>query len=646
MESPIRPTRKEAGYVVEDWPMNLEATRSELKKAQQRLERYQAALRLADVEIKRRNRSIIALTTFAYQASHTANPTDLLKMALVQGLETTSAPVGAILLIDAETKELTLGVHKGLNTELIRILTGQELGQGATALMPHLVAGVGALLEYDTSDDDAERLLLSTSHLTSLVSLSLQIGPRLIGALLVGLKAKRHFTPAELCFLMALSQETAVAMESLRLREGLWITAEALLGGSAGVELQEVEQTELDIDVPTPLGLPDITSAIPQPAEDDLEQLLAAMMEAEDEVQQQNADLQTLNNISEMINCTLNLKEILQCTVSQTQTTLKTDAAWLYLIDERDQLEMQAHTGLSTEYVRGMQCLPMGKGIEGRTAVQNKAHFIESVLKDTHGHKIWVDKEKLQALAAVPITRPDSNAPSHAGQTNSNVIGVLATGKRSQNYLWTPREMRLLSSIANQVAPAIDNARLYAQVQEGEVGLRTGNEILQEINDMLLEKNAHLEGFVQNDLSPALTMAAQVLHHLLAQNPETLSDEQKKDITILQKIVYRLNDLARETNLISATLNSEFDKVLDTEDKIHNYASSVRPIRLEKRTAKDALSTDSEKEKDVASTEKDDPDAKLVTSPQNSEVDPKPMTFEDAVAAGLVPGHILNREKK
>jgi GAF domain-containing protein len=637
MEASNSSPQKETVYVVDDWPMNLEVTRTELKKAQQRLERYQAALRLADIEIKRRNRSIIALTTFAYQASHTANPTDLLKLALVQSLETISAPVGAILLIDAETKELTLGVHKGLTSELSQILTGQQLGKGATALMPHLVTGASALLEYDTSDDEAERLLLNISRLTSLVSLSLQIGPRLIGALLIGLKGKRHFTPAELCFLMAMSQETAVALESLRLREGLWLTAEALLGGAAGTELQEVEQADLDIiDVSTPLGLPEIASTIPQPAEDDLEQLLAAMMEAEDEVQQQNTDLQTLNTISEMINCTLNLKEILQCTVNQTQTTLKTDAAWLYLIDEKDQLEMQAHTGLSTDYVRGMQCLKSGTGIEGRVVAENKAHFVESVSKDVHGHKIWVDKEKLQALAAVPITRPGSESGGQKGQTNSNVIGVLATGKRSQSYLWTPREVRLLTSLANQVALAIDNARLYAQVQEGEVGLRAGNQILQEINDMLLEKNANLEGFIQNDLAPALVRTSQILQGL-TQDATTLTDEQKMDMAALQKIVDRLGELAKETSAMSATLDSAFDEVLDTEDK-KDYAGSIRPLRLERRA------NDKSKLTDAAGG--DNADSESVYPPQDNDTTSKPMSFEEAIAAGLVPDNIVNRETK
>jgi hypothetical protein len=185
MEGTPSSPENEAVYVVDDWPMNVEATRTELKKAQKRLERYQAALRLADVEIKRRNRSIVALTTFAYQASHTASPTDLLKLALIQALETSHASVGAILLVDADTKELTLGVHKGLTPDLTHILTGHQLGHGATALMPHLVAGASALLEYDTSDDEAERELLEVGQLTSLVSLSLQIGPRLIGAMLI-----------------------------------------------------------------------------------------------------------------------------------------------------------------------------------------------------------------------------------------------------------------------------------------------------------------------------------------------------------------------------------------------------------------------------------------------------------------------------
>ena len=88
--------------------------------------------------------------------------------------------MGAIVVIDAGTKALNLNIHKGLTTELTDILTGRQLGQGATALMPHLVAGSGALLELKTTDDEAERLLLAAGRLTSLVNLPIQTSRRLM----------------------------------------------------------------------------------------------------------------------------------------------------------------------------------------------------------------------------------------------------------------------------------------------------------------------------------------------------------------------------------------------------------------------------------------------------------------------------------
>jgi GAF domain-containing protein len=532
--------------LIENWPMGLAATRDQLRKAEVRLERYRAALRLAGVEIERRNRGLLALTTFGYQASRVAQPMALLKLAMVQALETTGAPVGAVILIDTESKALTLNVHQGLTPELGRVLTGQQWDQGAMALMPHLVSGDGALLEYETSQDQAERLLLALGKLTSLVSLPVQIGGRLLGALLVGLPGNRRFTPTDLCFLMALSQEIAANLDSLRLREGLWQTAEALLGGATPeIDKSPPDPLHLNLAEATAFEMSSLPLSLPQPAQDDLEHLLAAMMEAEDEVQQHNADLQRLNTIAEIMNRSLNLKEILQCAVDQTQAILQTDAAWLYLLDEQ-QLNMCAHTGLSAAYVRGMQCLGLDNGLEGRVAAENKAYFVDAISADIHAYKIWIDKENLEALAVVPLTRPGTTAEGLMEENGSHVIGVLATGRRADRTTpWSPREIRLLTAIANQVALAVDNAHLYARVQEEEAKLRLGNQVLSELNDMLLKKNAYLEGFIQEDLVSALTMANLTLRHLTAKDMAALSETQQQDVVTLQKIMSRLNEMAR-----------------------------------------------------------------------------------------------------
>lgn len=629
-------TRVEDELKDSNWPASLEATREQLKKAEIRLERYRAALRLAGAEIDQRNRGIIALTTFAFQASRSASLATLLKLALVQALETTGAPMGAIVLIDAETKALTLGVYKDLTPELAQILTGQELGLGATALMPHLVTGAGALLELSSSDDETERQLLDSGRLTSLVSLPLQVGSRLLGAFLVGLRDDRYFKPAELCFVMALSQETATALESLRLRDGVWHTAETFLGGEITAETlsEESSQAEWSLKIPTPFDLPAETQQSGEAAEDDLEQLLAAMMDAEDEVQQQNADLQHLNSISALLNNSLNLKGILQCAVDQTKALLQTDAAWVYLVDDQACLEMEAHTGLSSTYVRGMHRLQIGSGLEGEVAANHQARFVESIAEDDHAHKIWVDKEQLQAVAAVPITRPKNR--EQPGSDGSEVVGVLAAAKRAGViHHWSPREMRLLTSVANQLALAIDNARLYAQVQDKEVSMRTGNEVLRTINDMLLEKNAFLEGFVQEDLVPMLTEASHILQRVLREKqPDAPGGcESPHEMARLNQIVARLNDLTRQTDNVSKVLDTEFNRVLAEKRKAGTPEDpvpqqQVKPIRLEKKNAASSPAH-------PAPARREDPGAVRES---------KPLSFEEAVAAGLVPAHLLNKE--
>jgi GAF domain-containing protein len=520
------------------WSTDLKAVQAQLKQTRLRLEQYQAALRLANIEIKRRNRGIIGLTTFAYQASQAANANSLLKLTLIHGMQTTDAQTGAVVLVDHATKELTLKIHQGLSPDLTRILTGQQVGRGATALMPHLVAGLGALLEQESTTDEAEKELLQAGELTTLASLPLQFGNRVLGALVIGLKEERSLTSAELFFLMALSQEAAIALEGLRLREGLWRTAETFLGGPA-IELEAVQppNDDFSLDVATPFALPAATATmVPQANDGDLEQLLAAMAETEKEVRQQNSDLQTLNIIAEMMNRTLNLKEILQQAVNQTRAVLETEAACIYLLDENNRLELGAANGFSKAYTRAMQRPNLNDGLEGQVVSQQKAYFIESIIQKGDKHKIWVDKEGIQGLAAVPITRPDIQADPQ--QVSSRVIGVLmAATTTSGPRAWSAREMRLLESIANHVALAIDNARLYEKLQENEAGLRAGNQVLQEINNMLSAENALFTEFMQGHLEPGLKQGAQLLAQLWPDETSPLGEAQRQTVIALQKIM-------------------------------------------------------------------------------------------------------------
>jgi GAF domain-containing protein len=542
-------TATEEPVAVDNWPMSSEAIHQQLKKAQAQLEQYQSSLHLASHEIEQLKRGIVAVTAFTSQAGRITKPLELLKLALIRALEVVEAPSGAIVLIEPETTALTLSFHKGLPPKLLKILAGHHFGDGAMALMPHLAAGEGTLFERDTGDD-VEQQLLQCGALHSLVSLPLRVGAKLLGAFVVGRQDETHFQPGELRLLMTIAQETAAALENLHLRDGLWSTAETLLGHQQlNVELLAANPVELDLNLALNLPQPPPADALSSPPlpnnEDDLEQLLMAMMAAEDEIQQQNSDLQAINAIAEMMNRTLNLKNILQHAVDQTQTLLKTEAAWVYMVNDRRQLKMRAHQGLSTAYVRGMHALAWGDGLEGRVAATNKPHFIEAVRDDPHNHKIWIDKEGLQALAAVPIARPEYRLKDEPDL--SPVVGVLVTGFRTHpRYAWTPREIRLLTSIANQLALAIENAWLHAQVQENETSLRAGNQILQEINNMLAENNETLSHFIHQELEPAMGLTTGLLERLTNDEQIPLTEQQEQDVMALQQIFDRLKAMAQE----------------------------------------------------------------------------------------------------
>lgn len=613
----------DAPLVIDELPMSLEAVRTKLDKARHHLERYQAFLRLANVEIEQRNRYILALTTFIYQVSSVGQLTTALKLALVQALETTNTTLGAVVLV-TDNLELTLKAHKGLSSHLINILTGREMAHGATALMPHLVSGDGVLLEGKTAGDDIERQLLRDCNLTSLVSLPLHSGDRVLGAMLVGLQGERTFKPSELCFLMALSQETSVVLDSLRLRDGLWQTAETLLDHEPeSTELPDVLPEELTLVVNSPLPLPLMPAGLPEPAKDDLEQLLAAMMEAEDEVQQQNADLQTLNTIATALNRTLELKEVLKCAVEQASQTLESETAWLYLLDETGKLRLRAYIGLSEIYRRGMQFLRIGEGLEGRVVATGQPVMIESFPEGSGNQKFWVEKEGLYAMAVVPLpaippAQKDLPPVSHAV---NGVTGVLAVGYRQpspqtagKSHLWNPREMRLLNSIANLVSLAIHNARLHSRLRDGEISARTGNEILTNVNKMLLERNTGLVNFIEQDVFGRVSNANQLINNLLSTN---LSKEQQQDLHALAGILSELKQLPPESP--PAASSPSLDDEVSVADSLPPLAPSPSPVL---------------------------PPAVDQPTPPDHRLPPKPISFAEAVAAGLVPSHILQREQQ
>jgi hypothetical protein len=225
--------------------------------------------------------------------------------------------------------------------------------------------------------------------------------------------------------------------------------------------------------------------------ESDLEQLLAAMMEAEEEVQRHNNDLATLNAIFEVINRTLNLDKILEYVVSRTLQILNINAVWIYLVDQTSSetpLELKIHRGLSTKYIRGRRRINFGADIEGLVAAEGRALYINNLPEYSGRYHFLMEQENFNAIAAVPLTCVEERN----GEESTRIVGVLGCATR-ETHRWLSREARLMTAIANQVGLAINNAQLYAQVQDSIAMLSASNKVLQEINSQLIDSQVQLE---------------------------------------------------------------------------------------------------------------------------------------------------------
>lgn len=216
--------------------------------------------------------------------------------------------------------------------------------------------------------------------------------------------------------------------------------------------------------------------------EKDLELLLAAMMEAEEEVQRHTMDFAMLNEISEALSQSLDLEPVLNQVVVTIQQMLETDAIWLHLIDEstgeRNKLHLAVHKGLGDEYAHGRLHLTLNDTIEGEVAQDNRPRYINDAAK---GGKIS-ELDGIQSVAIIPLSCPEIMVE---GDVHRRVVGVLSVAMHKL-HAWQPRQVRLLNTVANQMAFAINNAQLYTQVKEDMEAYSLSSQFLQKVNDSLM----------------------------------------------------------------------------------------------------------------------------------------------------------------
>jgi len=210
---------------------------------------------------------------------------------------------------------------------------------------------------------------------------------------------------------------------------------------------------------------------------DAAERRIHEMEHAHDE---RNAEAEALRRIGEAMGQLFDLEEMLRAVAGVAVQVTSTDSSQVYLFnDAHDTLVLRAvDDGADSEGVIGKIRMKVGEGLTGWVAQHKEAAALgHDALLDSRFKLVpELQEDKYQSILSVPLIY------------RQDVIGVINV-RTIKPHEYTQTQVRLLQSIAAQIAGAIENSRQYRKLEKRASQLSTLSEVSKTItSDLYLEE--------------------------------------------------------------------------------------------------------------------------------------------------------------
>ncbi len=252
-----------------------------------------------------------------------------------------------------------------------------------------------------------------------------------------------------------------------------------------------------------------------------------------------NQQLAILNKISITVNETLDLTEMLERALSEILRLTGIDVGAIFLLNESlGNLNLMAHQGLTKEAAQLAAQLGMLDGSCGGVIERGQVAIVPDITQYRGKRAKSLIQEHLKSLMHVPLS------------TKRCTLGSMCVATREKNSFQKEDE-ELLTAIGSQIAVAIENARLYAEVQHKE---HIRAVLYKKIVNAQEEERRRIARELHDDISQALTALI-------------FSAEEGLELSNPREIKQRLQSMR--------------DVIQNTLDGVHQIIFDLRPSMLD-----------------------------------------------------------------
>ena len=196
--------------------------------------------------------------------------------------------------------------------------------------------------------------------------------------------------------------------------------------------------------------------------------LFKELDERTNELTRSVGELKALGEVGQVVSSTLDLETVLTRIVSHAVQLSGTDGGAIYEYDEQsEEFLLRATDHMEEELINALRANPprLGDGVVGRAAASREPVQVPNILEErTYAPRMrqMLERFGFRASLAVPLLRED------------RIIGGLVVRRKSIGE-FRPEVIELLKTFATQSVLAIQNARLFREIEEKSRQIEAAN---------------------------------------------------------------------------------------------------------------------------------------------------------------------------